>query len=197
MGGVSCNRDEDFVDEEDDDDEEVEVSAQQASGESLLPGSQELFITLKPIPSQPSQGGLLDHEDGEGTSVLPSELGSWRAVAAGLEPTFEGRATVSSSAEERMAWYGIATLTSALLPAELDPQSAAVTLRPSSSEVSSTEVKGGMVCAVWSDSRIMDNRSSNWPEKMSAMKHNPKYQACEVDIITESYVSSPEEELPL
>ncbi|EMP30509.1 Zinc finger and SCAN domain-containing protein 29 [Chelonia mydas] len=65
-GGVSHNRDEDFVDEEDE--EQVEDSAQQASGESLLPGSQELFITLEPIPSQPSQGGLPDHEAGEGTS---------------------------------------------------------------------------------------------------------------------------------
>ncbi|KAG6933790.1 zinc finger and SCAN domain containing 32, partial [Chelydra serpentina] len=48
--GVSHNRDEDFVDEKEE--EEVEDSAQQASGESLLPGSQELFITLELIPSQ-------------------------------------------------------------------------------------------------------------------------------------------------
>ncbi|EMP40895.1 hypothetical protein UY3_01861 [Chelonia mydas] len=59
-GGVSHNRDEDFVEEE------FEDSAQQASRESLLPGSQELFITLEPIPSQ---GGLPDHEAGEGTSA--------------------------------------------------------------------------------------------------------------------------------
>ncbi|XP_053897837.1 myb/SANT-like DNA-binding domain-containing protein 7 [Malaclemys terrapin pileata] len=62
-GGVSCNRGEEFEDEE-----EVEDSAQQASRESLLPGSQELFITLEPIPSQPSQGGLPDREAREGTS---------------------------------------------------------------------------------------------------------------------------------
>ncbi|EMP23765.1 UNC93-like protein MFSD11 [Chelonia mydas] len=61
-GGVSHNRDEDFVDKE------VEDSAQQASGESLLPGSRELFITLEPIRSQPCQGGLPNHEAGGGTS---------------------------------------------------------------------------------------------------------------------------------
>ncbi|EMP25612.1 hypothetical protein UY3_17302 [Chelonia mydas] len=66
-GGVSRNRDEDFVDEEDE--EEVEDSAQQESRESLLPGSQELFITLEPIPSQPFQGRLPDHEAEEGTSA--------------------------------------------------------------------------------------------------------------------------------
>ncbi|EMP30782.1 hypothetical protein UY3_12095 [Chelonia mydas] len=63
-GGVSCNRDEDFGDEEDDEEGEVEDSAHQASGETL-PNSQELFITLDPIPSQP---GLPDLEGGEGTS---------------------------------------------------------------------------------------------------------------------------------
>ncbi|EMP34992.1 hypothetical protein UY3_07836 [Chelonia mydas] len=73
-GGVSHNRDEDFVDEEDDEEEEVEDSAQQASGEYLLPSSQELFITLEPIPSQPSQGGLPDHEAREGTSEPREDL---------------------------------------------------------------------------------------------------------------------------
>ncbi|EMP42274.1 hypothetical protein UY3_00434 [Chelonia mydas] len=63
-GGVSRNRDEDFGDEEDDNEEEKD-STQQASGETILPDSQELFITLEPIPSQ---GGLPDHEAGEGTS---------------------------------------------------------------------------------------------------------------------------------
>ncbi|EMP30795.1 hypothetical protein UY3_12066, partial [Chelonia mydas] len=43
-GGVSCNREEDFVDEEG----EEEENAQQASGESVLPVSQDLFITLEP-----------------------------------------------------------------------------------------------------------------------------------------------------
>ncbi|XP_050787246.1 uncharacterized protein LOC127038595 isoform X2 [Gopherus flavomarginatus] len=58
-GGVSHNTDEDFVH----DDEE---NVQQASRQSVLPGSQDLFITLEPIPSQ---GELfLDPEDGEGIS---------------------------------------------------------------------------------------------------------------------------------
>ncbi|KAG6938862.1 hypothetical protein G0U57_004511, partial [Chelydra serpentina] len=53
------NTDEDFVDEE-------EENAQQASGESILPGSQDLFLTLEPILSQ----GILfpDLEGGEGSS---------------------------------------------------------------------------------------------------------------------------------
>ncbi|EMP24752.1 hypothetical protein UY3_18206 [Chelonia mydas] len=70
--GVSRNRDEDFGDEEDDDEDEEEEddSAQQANRETILPNRQELFITLEPIPSQPSQGRLLDHEAGEGTSGL-------------------------------------------------------------------------------------------------------------------------------
>ncbi|XP_074798443.1 uncharacterized protein LOC141980758 [Natator depressus] len=64
--GVSCKRDEDFGDEEDDEEGEVEDSAHQASGETILPDSQELFITLETVSSQP---GLLDLEDGEGTSA--------------------------------------------------------------------------------------------------------------------------------
>uniref|UniRef100_A0A8C3I3D3 Myb/SANT-like DNA-binding domain-containing protein n=1 Tax=Chrysemys picta bellii TaxID=8478 RepID=A0A8C3I3D3_CHRPI len=45
-GGASRNTDEDFVEEEE------EENAQQASGESVFPVSQDLFITLEPIPSQ-------------------------------------------------------------------------------------------------------------------------------------------------
>ncbi|XP_073198564.1 uncharacterized protein [Lepidochelys kempii] len=66
-GGVSRNKEEDFVDEEE------EENAQQASSESFLPGSQDLLITLEPIPSQ---GGIPNPEAGEGSSgssvsVLP------------------------------------------------------------------------------------------------------------------------------
>ncbi|XP_073217775.1 myb/SANT-like DNA-binding domain-containing protein 7 [Lepidochelys kempii] len=57
--GVSRNRDEDFGDEEDD-------SAHQASRETVLPDSQELFIILEPMPSQTE---LPDLEGGEGTSA--------------------------------------------------------------------------------------------------------------------------------
>ncbi|EMP28912.1 Testican-3 [Chelonia mydas] len=53
-GGISRNREEDFVDEEE--------NAQQAGGESVLPGSQDLFITLDPIPSE---GGIHNPEAGE------------------------------------------------------------------------------------------------------------------------------------
>ncbi|EMP28953.1 hypothetical protein UY3_13983 [Chelonia mydas] len=42
------NNEEDIVDEE----EEEEKNAQQASGGSVLPNSQDLFLTLEPIPSQ-------------------------------------------------------------------------------------------------------------------------------------------------
>ncbi|EMP36705.1 hypothetical protein UY3_06100 [Chelonia mydas] len=66
-GGVSRNREEDFVDEEEEEEEEEEENEQQASSESVLPSSQDLFITLEPIPSQ---GGIPDPEAGEGTSEL-------------------------------------------------------------------------------------------------------------------------------
>ncbi|XP_074978354.1 uncharacterized protein LOC142069803 [Caretta caretta] len=61
-----------FGDEEDDiEEEEVEDSAQQASGETVFPESQELFLTLdlEPIPSEPTQGRLPDLPGREGTSA--------------------------------------------------------------------------------------------------------------------------------
>ncbi|EMP30366.1 Zinc finger and SCAN domain-containing protein 29 [Chelonia mydas] len=48
--GVSHNRDEDFGDKEDDEEGEVEDSAHQASGEIVLPDSQELLITWGQYP---------------------------------------------------------------------------------------------------------------------------------------------------
>ncbi|XP_074799303.1 uncharacterized protein LOC141981561 [Natator depressus] len=66
INGLSRNRDADFGDKEDDDEEEVE--AQQASGETVFPDSQELFFTLDLGPSQPTEGGIPDLEGGEGTS---------------------------------------------------------------------------------------------------------------------------------
>ncbi|EMP38567.1 hypothetical protein UY3_04211 [Chelonia mydas] len=85
--GVSCNRDEDFGDEEDEEEEEKEDSAQQASGETILPNSQELFITLETIPSQ---GELPDHEAREGTSGI-------------------GSLTQNSNGQQRLRECGIAT----------------------------------------------------------------------------------------
>nr|XP_048714453.1 uncharacterized protein LOC125640224 [Caretta caretta]XP_048714454.1 uncharacterized protein LOC125640224 [Caretta caretta] len=67
VNGLSCNRDVDFGDEEDDEEEEIE--AQQASGETVFPNSQELFFTLDLVSSQPTEGRLLDREGGEETSA--------------------------------------------------------------------------------------------------------------------------------
>ncbi|EMP38038.1 hypothetical protein UY3_04797 [Chelonia mydas] len=64
INGLSHNRDADFGDEED----EEEVEAQQASGETIFPDSQELFFTPDLVPSQPTEGRLLDLEGGEGSS---------------------------------------------------------------------------------------------------------------------------------
>ncbi|XP_039403525.1 uncharacterized protein LOC120409461 [Mauremys reevesii] len=58
-GGVARNEEEESLEEN---------SAQAASGESVSPPSQELFLILEPIASPHSQGGLPDHDPGEGTS---------------------------------------------------------------------------------------------------------------------------------
>ncbi|XP_074803186.1 uncharacterized protein LOC141984140 [Natator depressus] len=70
VNGLSHNRDAHFGDEEDEE-EEVEDSAQQASGETIFPESQELFLTLdlEPVPPEPTQGGLPDPPGGGGTSA--------------------------------------------------------------------------------------------------------------------------------
>ncbi|XP_044886686.1 uncharacterized protein LOC123377624 [Mauremys mutica] len=65
-GGVARSDEEESL--EDEEEEEEENSAQTASGESVFPPSQKLFLTLEPIASPRSQGGLLDHDPGEGTS---------------------------------------------------------------------------------------------------------------------------------
>ncbi|XP_074794936.1 uncharacterized protein LOC141977379 [Natator depressus] len=69
INGLSGNRDAHFGDEEDE--EEEVANAQQASGETLFPESQKLFLTLdlEPVPSKPTQGRLLDPPGGEGTSA--------------------------------------------------------------------------------------------------------------------------------
>ncbi|XP_077678084.1 uncharacterized protein LOC144267724 isoform X2 [Eretmochelys imbricata] len=51
--------------------DEEEDSSQQASGETVFPDSQELFLTLdlEPVPPEPTQGCLPDPPGGEGTSA--------------------------------------------------------------------------------------------------------------------------------
>ncbi|KAM7151391.1 zinc finger and SCAN domain-containing protein 29-like [Macrochelys suwanniensis] len=75
--GASQSSEEHFRDEED--------SAQQGNGEAVFPDSQELFVTLEPVPYEPTQGVLLDLEGGEGTSAanvstLPLSSPSQRLV---------------------------------------------------------------------------------------------------------------------
>ncbi|KAM7175705.1 uncharacterized protein RBU57_001742 isoform 1-T1 [Macrochelys suwanniensis] len=52
--------------EDDDNDDQNSTQTQQGSGEALFPDSQELFVTLEPVPSEPTQGVL---DAGEGTSA--------------------------------------------------------------------------------------------------------------------------------
>nr|XP_042698091.1 uncharacterized protein LOC122172356 [Chrysemys picta bellii] len=61
-GGVAWSEAEETLEEEEED------SAHAASGESIFLPSQELILTLDPIASPHSQGGLLFHDPGEGTS---------------------------------------------------------------------------------------------------------------------------------
>nr|XP_048692487.1 uncharacterized protein LOC125630496 [Caretta caretta] len=72
FNGDGGNMEAGFGDEEDDDDDdEVVDSSQQASRETSFPDSQELFLTLdlEAVPSEPTQGCLLDPPGGEGTSA--------------------------------------------------------------------------------------------------------------------------------
>ncbi|EMP26664.1 Zinc finger and SCAN domain-containing protein 29 [Chelonia mydas] len=61
-GGVARSEEDEFLEDEEED------SAQAASGESVFPPSQELFLTLEPLASPYSQSMLPDHDPGEGTS---------------------------------------------------------------------------------------------------------------------------------
>ncbi|XP_065434458.1 uncharacterized protein LOC135977430 [Chrysemys picta bellii] len=55
----------DREDDEEDDDDELAESTQH----SVLPNTQDLFLSLTEVPSQPSQGIIPDHEAMEGTSA--------------------------------------------------------------------------------------------------------------------------------
>ncbi|XP_043367882.1 uncharacterized protein LOC122459552 [Dermochelys coriacea] len=65
-GGVAQSKEDELL--EDEVEEEEEDSAQVTSGESVFSSSQELLLTLEPTASPHSQGGLPDHDPGEGTS---------------------------------------------------------------------------------------------------------------------------------
>ncbi|XP_074922342.1 uncharacterized protein LOC142046878 [Chelonoidis abingdonii] len=58
----------DGEEEEDEDEGELAESTQH----SVLPNSQNLFLSLTEVPSQPSQGGIPDHEAMEGISAANS-----------------------------------------------------------------------------------------------------------------------------
>ncbi|KAG6927907.1 zinc finger and SCAN domain containing 32 [Chelydra serpentina] len=60
-----CGSSEPTEEHDDDNDAENSAQTQQGSGEALFPDSQELFVTLEPVPYEPSQGVL---DAGEGTS---------------------------------------------------------------------------------------------------------------------------------
>ncbi|KAM7153535.1 uncharacterized protein RBU57_011475 [Macrochelys suwanniensis] len=65
--GSSETTEEHFREEEDDDNHaQNSAQTQQGSGEALFPESQELFVTLEPVPYEPTQGVL---DAGEGTSA--------------------------------------------------------------------------------------------------------------------------------
>ncbi|EMP34451.1 hypothetical protein UY3_08279 [Chelonia mydas] len=64
-GGVARSEEDGFLEDEE---EKEEDGTQAASGESVFPPSQELFLTLEPVASANSQGMLPDHDPGEGTS---------------------------------------------------------------------------------------------------------------------------------
>ncbi|EMP25450.1 Glutamate receptor, ionotropic kainate 1 [Chelonia mydas] len=69
-GGVAWSEEDEFLeDEEKEEEEDDDDSAQAASGESVFPPSQELFLMLEPIASPCSQSMLLDDDSGEGTSA--------------------------------------------------------------------------------------------------------------------------------
>ncbi|XP_073192130.1 cystin-1 isoform X1 [Lepidochelys kempii] len=113
VNGLSRNRDAHFGDEEDE--EEVEDSAQQVSRETVSPDSQELFITLEPIPPEPTQGRLPDPPGGEGTSAanvstLPLSSSSQRLakirrfpVRSNKKPEMQSPISYDYAEEELMA----------------------------------------------------------------------------------------------
>ncbi|XP_065407448.1 uncharacterized protein LOC135972653 [Chrysemys picta bellii] len=64
-GIVSSATPEDFADGEEEEEDELAESTQH----SVLPNSQDLFLSLTEVPSQPSQASIQDHDPMEGTSA--------------------------------------------------------------------------------------------------------------------------------
>ncbi|KAM7174222.1 zinc finger and SCAN domain-containing protein 29-like [Macrochelys suwanniensis] len=75
--GSSETTEEHFRGEEDDDnDAENSAQTQQGSGEALFPDSQELFVTLEPVPYEPTQGMLDAGEETSAANVSTPPLSS-------------------------------------------------------------------------------------------------------------------------
>ncbi|XP_050795136.1 uncharacterized protein LOC127044382 [Gopherus flavomarginatus] len=66
--GVVSAMPEDSVDREDEEKEDEDKLAE-STQHSVLPNSQDLFLSLNEVPSQPFQGNIPDHEAMEGTSA--------------------------------------------------------------------------------------------------------------------------------
>ncbi|XP_053900990.1 uncharacterized protein LOC128845924 [Malaclemys terrapin pileata] len=64
-GVISSATPEDSVDGEEEEEDELAESTQH----SILPNSQDLFLSLTEVPSQPSQASIQDHDPMEGTSA--------------------------------------------------------------------------------------------------------------------------------
>ncbi|XP_074822120.1 uncharacterized protein LOC141995136 [Natator depressus] len=94
-GGVARSGEDEFLEDKE---EEEEDSAQAASGESVSPPSQELFLTLEPIASPHSQSMLPDHDLGEGTSGGKNDNVCHRAFTILTTPLWTGRATFAGAA---------------------------------------------------------------------------------------------------
>ncbi|XP_065454584.1 serine/threonine-protein kinase TAO2-like [Chrysemys picta bellii] len=66
---VSSATPEDSADGEEEEEEEEEDELAESTQHSVLPNSQDLFLSLTEVPSQPSQASIQDHDPMEGTSA--------------------------------------------------------------------------------------------------------------------------------
>ncbi|XP_053890295.1 myb/SANT-like DNA-binding domain-containing protein 2 [Malaclemys terrapin pileata] len=68
-GIVSSATPEDSADGEEEEEEDKEDELAESTQHSILPNSQDLFLSLTEVPSQPSQASIQDHDPMEGTSA--------------------------------------------------------------------------------------------------------------------------------